>query len=765
MKKGLAAAILVARIGSAQVDFEAQVHPILAARCFACHGGDKRSGGLSLSTYSEILRGGKTGKVVSPGSSGDSLLVQRVLGRGAPPMPPVGARLSAPEIAVVKTWIDEGARPRQDAAPARANWVPQMALVKPAVQESADPNPIDRFLRAYFHRHGIEPPEPVADSTFARRAYLDAWGLLPTPEQLAAFTESNEPGKGDALVRNLLANGNNYSEHWITFWNDLLRNEEGVNYAGTRKSITQWLLKSLQENQPYNEFVARLLNPEGPSAPDGFLLGVNWRGDVNASQTPVMQAAQNSAQVFLGVNLKCNSCHDSFISRWKLKDAYGLASFFSEDPLELVRCDVKLGQFAAPKFLYPALGGVDAIASLPERRAAAARLFTSPENGRFARTIVNRIWKRLIGRGLVEPVDDMDAEPWNPALLDWLAADFVEHGYNLKALIERIMTSHAYQAPALDRDPKDESEYVFRGPALRRMTGEEFSDALSSITGHWRLLVTKEANVAPRSRDWRFAASRISRSLGRPIRDQVFTERASEATTLQALELVNGETLTRFLQRASRKMLGELPAAPANLFDSGNINENHVRMDIDISGVEELRLLVADVGSYSPERVLAVWAEARLIGPAGVKKLGEPGPLDMKGKSFSGGLRAKTPSELIFDIKDKGYTRFQAEVGVEIAALAKDISPRIRFFVFKDKPDLEELVKAGAETPVAQPAGPFTVESLTTRVYRHALARDATPQERQLARELLASSDTISADGLADLLWCIAMLPEFQLIR
>src|SRR5580704_4323017 len=251
MKKALAAAILVARIGSAGVDFNAQVHPILAARCFTCHGGDKRSGGLSLSSYSEILRGGKTGKIVNPGSSGDSLLVQRLLGNGVPPMPPVGARLSASEIAVVKAWIDEGARPRQDAAPARANWVAQMALVKPAVPEAADPNPIDRFLSAYFHRHGIDPPESIADAAFLRRAYLDAWGLLPTPEQLDAFTESNEPGKRDALVRSLLGDSNNYSEHWITFWNDLLRNEEGVNYAGGRKSITQWLLKSLQENQPY----------------------------------------------------------------------------------------------------------------------------------------------------------------------------------------------------------------------------------------------------------------------------------------------------------------------------------------------------------------------------------------------------------------------------------------------------------------------------------------------------------------------------------
>src|SRR5438128_1152190 len=129
-----------------------------------------------------------------------------------------------------------------------------------------------------------------------------------------------------------------------------------IGSPGCRLPSLPCLLKSLQDNKPFNAMVAELLNPVGDSAPDGFLLGVNWRGDINASQTPVMQAAQNSAQVFLGVNLKCNSCHDSFISRWKLKDAYGLASFFSDDKLELVRCDVKLGQFAEAKFLHPELG-------------------------------------------------------------------------------------------------------------------------------------------------------------------------------------------------------------------------------------------------------------------------------------------------------------------------------------------------------------------------------------------------------------------------
>jgi hypothetical protein len=765
MKKAFLAALMIARIGLAGVDFDRDVHPILAAHCFACHGGDKRSGGLSLSSYAEILQGGKSGKVLNPGSSKDSFLVRRVLADGVSPMPPVGERLDASDVAVLRQWIDEGARPRKDAPAARPNWIPRIALSKPAVPDGPARNPVDNFLLAYFQRHGAQPPSPVSDAAFARRAYLDAWGLLPTPEQLDTFTASSDSRKRDALISSLLANRNNYAEHWITFWNDLLRNEEGVNYAGTRKSITGWLLPSLQQDMPFNEFVSQLLDPEGPAAPDGFLIGVNWRGDINASQTPVMQAAQNTAQVFLGVNLKCNSCHDSFISRWKLADAYNLASFFSDGKLELVRCDLKQGKFAEPKFLYPDLGGVVATASLAERRAAAARLFTSQENGRFPRTVVNRIWKRLIGRGLVEPVDDMDVEPWYPELLDWLSADFVEHGYSLTHLIERIMTSLAYQAPAFDRDPKDTSDYVFRGPAVRRITAEQFMDAISSITGDWRPLVGPQVKVAPRSREWRFASSRLSRGLGRPIRDQVFTERANDATTLQALELVNGETLTRFLEHASRKMIDELPPAPDNLYDSGQVTSNHVTVDIDITGVKELRLLVWNVDSYSPERVLPVWAEARLVGPAGTKQLGDSEPVEMKDVKFTGGLRVKAPSELILNIDGQGYTRFQATVGVEARALQSDINPKIRFFVFDAKPDMGQLVRAGTETPVAQPSGPFTVDTLTSRIYRQALAREATPVEKNLARELLANSGKISADGLSDLLWCIVMLPEFQLIQ
>ena len=192
----------------------------------------------------------------------------------------------------------------------------------------------------------------VSDAVFARRVYLDTWGLPPTPEQLAEFTQSKDPNKRGKLVDALLANNTNYAEHWITFWNDHLRNDEGVVYHGERKYITKWLRAALESNLPYDRFVRSLISPSAKDDPDGFIIGVNWRGTVNASELPPMQAAQNTAQIFLGVNLKCNSCHDSFISKWKLKDAYGLASFFSEKPLDIVRCDVHTGELSSPKYLF-----------------------------------------------------------------------------------------------------------------------------------------------------------------------------------------------------------------------------------------------------------------------------------------------------------------------------------------------------------------------------------------------------------------------------
>ncbi len=211
----------------------------------------------------------------------------------------------------------------------------------------------------------------------------------------------------------------------MTFWNDLLRNDEQTNIDGLRKPVTAWLYASLRENKPLDLFVAELLDPR-QTASDGYLKGINWRGRVNASQSPEIQAAQNVSQVFLASSLKCASCHDSFINSWKLKQAYGLAAFFSPQNLEMHRCDKGTGEIVAPEFLFPGLGSVGPTADLAERHRAVARMVTRPKNPRFAKTMVNRLWKRLLGRGLFEPVDDFDSQTPNSALLDWLACDFMD---------------------------------------------------------------------------------------------------------------------------------------------------------------------------------------------------------------------------------------------------------------------------------------------------------------------------------------------------
>ena len=197
-----------------------------------------------------------------------------------------------------------------------------------------------------------------------------------------------------------------------------------------------------------------------------------------------IQFSQNVSQVFFGINMKCASCHDSFIDRWKLADAYGLAAVIAEEPLEIARCDKPTGQIAQPKFPWPELGTIDAKQPRDKRLERLAGLVTHPDNGRFPRTIANRIWQRLMGRGIVHPVDVMANEPWSEDLLDYLAIYLVDHGYDLKALIEHIARSRTYQSSPADVSEGDATDgYVFRGPTVKRMTAEQFLDAVWLVTG------------------------------------------------------------------------------------------------------------------------------------------------------------------------------------------------------------------------------------------------------------------------------------------
>ena len=776
MSKRLCGVVLVALAGpglARGADFVHDVQPLLLARCGSCHGGDQPQAGLAMHSRADLLKGGVTGPAIIPGNGKDSLLIQRVTGARPPAMPATGERLSSDEIGLLREWIDQGAPLGEAAAGAR----PPSSLdprhpAPPAATIHGSANPVDHFVAAYFARRGVTAPPVAPDHVFARRAYLDLWGLLPSPEQLDEFRKDARADKRERLIARLLADRKNYSEHWISFWNDLLRNDEGVTYAGLRESISAWLLKALEGNLSYDRFVRALLDPREAGDPKGFLTGINWRGDVSASQTRPLQAAQNSAQVFLGINLKCNSCHDSFISHWKLKDAYGLASFFSDSELEIYRCDVATGEKAQPRFLYPELGGEAPSANRPlgERQAFAAGLFTSDRNGLLARTLVNRVWQRLLGRGLVEPVDEMEASAWDPGLLDWLASDFTAHGYDMQHLLSRLMTSAAYQLAATGRS-KEDKQFTFRGPLVRRLTAEQFADGISAITGEWRLLQPSKPGTGTYVREWRVKSTPLTRALGRPIRDQVFTTRNTEATTLQALELSNGETLSDLLHRGARRLLGEVKPPPANRFDSGDTRSEKVVADVDITGARELRLLVEDVGCYDPGRTVAGWARAELVGPQGVTRLSELAtdakiekrPLRIQKEDYADSIVAPVPAEVVYNISGYGFTRFRAVAGVDEASLLNEISPRVRFFVFTEVPDRQHLVAVAPGTPVATRPADSTPQALVTRLYRHALGRDPSPGERRVAREFL--SPKVTAEGLEDLLWALVLSPEFQYLN
>jgi hypothetical protein len=545
------------------IDFAHDIAPLIRAHCAVCHTDGKSKGSFSLDTRETML---KSGSVV-PGKSGESELIDRVTSDDPDyRMPQKGKRLTADEVARLKAWIDQGAAWERGFTFKRASYAAPLGLRRPTLPAARDGrnHPVDRIVDAYWAAHGVSPPEPIGDRAFAHRLFLDVIGLLPPERELEAFVMDRAPEKRSRLIHRVLDDRRAFADHWLTFWNDLLRNEYGgIGYIeGGRKQITGWLYQALLENKPYDRFVRELVSPSPES--EGFLKGIKWRGRVNASQVREIQFSQNVSQVFFGINMKCASCHDSFIDRWKLVDAYGLAAVIAEGPLEMARCDKPTGKPAAPKFLWPELGTIDAAQPRARRLERLAELVTHPDNGRFSRTIANRIWHRLLGRGIVHPVDVMANEPWSEDLLEYLATYLVDHGYDLKALIEHIVGARAYQALAPVGAEGDSGEgYVFRGPAIKRMTAEQFLDAVWMITGPGPAKADAPVHppceaIAPEHRFVRAAlvnSNELLRSLGRPNREQVVTTRSDVLTTLEALDLSNGQFFNDILARGAARVL------------------------------------------------------------------------------------------------------------------------------------------------------------------------------------------------------------------
>ena len=546
-----------------------EVRSIFAHNCYKCHGAEKSKGQLRLDRKELIMRGGKSGIAIEAGHPEKSEMIRRLLlpREDKESMPPKGKTLSQKEIATLKLWIKMGAlwpdTLNEKSVYRVAELAPRMPIVP--TDDSGLPNPIDRFVNNYFESKDISWPSVVDDRIFIRRVYLDIIGLLPPPEKVNSFIVDSNPSKREVLVKELLTRSDDYTQHWLSFWNDALRNDySGTGYiTGGRFGITEWLYESLKNNKPYDLFVTELISPDKKS--EGFIKGIQWRGTVNASQRVEMQAAQNISQVFLGLNLKCASCHDSFISDLKLSDAYAFANIFSDTTLEINRCDKPTGKWAGTRVIFSELGTIDSTLRVDGKLKQLAEYLTAPKNGRLYRTLVNRMWAQFMGRGIVEPVDMMDNEPWSQDLLDWLAADFVTGKGDLKQLIFMITTSKTYQLPSVGIKNENDivsEEYTFKGMHRRRLSAEQFADAVSTIVDPVYSDTLRQYDPFKNTKllePINYARASLVKNdvfltaLGRPNRENVSTNRASQANLLQALELTNGNKFNSLLESGAKK--------------------------------------------------------------------------------------------------------------------------------------------------------------------------------------------------------------------
>lgn len=778
------------------MDFRQDVQPLLEASCVKCHGRGKAKGDWKLDTRETFLQPGESGPAVVVGDGAKSRFIHLVAGTDPDSvMPQKGTKLTPEQVGVLRAWVDQGLK-----------WDAQVTFAKPkpknlhprqpALPAGTAAHPVDRVLDAYFNQHRVKPAKPVDDRLFARRAYLDAVGLLPTPEELDAFLKDRSPDKRGQLVRRLLADDQRYAQHWLTFWNDLLRNDyKGTGYIdGGRKQISQWLYAALRDNQPYDQFVRELVNPT--EASEGFTKGIVWRGTVNASMTPPMQAAQNIGQVLMGVNLKCASCHDSFIDDWQLSDAYGLAGIYADGPLEMVLCDKPTGKTAPLKFLFPELGAVDPQAPRAARLEQLAKLITSRENGRLSRTIVNRLWAKLLGRGLVEPLDVMQNEAWSPDLLDWLAEDLVAHRWNLKRTLELILTSQAYQLPSVSLSDEPEPAFTFTGPAVRRLTAEQFRDALGSLTGVWqdrpeggldRLLLDRVEGKAPAAEAfwvWGDAhgATGVPPGTNGFRKVVVLDTVPGEATLIvhadnSARVFVNGQRVrgadapdwsqpgvydARALFRAGTNVVA---VEAVNGGDGPNPAGLLVYARLRVKAGSEERILdfatdgswqssTSPTGKWREAGFAGDWAAAHVLGGPGLApwNVAEALASAVAGKTVYGNVRASLTAA---DPLALALGRPNRE---QVTTVRQSTATTIQALELTNGDTLAKLLKRGAGLLVATHADGRT---LAERVFRQALSRPPTRQELNLAVELIGEQP--EREGVEDLLWSVAMLPEFQL--
>jgi hypothetical protein len=417
-------------------------------------------------------------------------------------------------------------------------------------------NYIDRLVDAKLERLKIQPSGATDDATFLRRVSLDLTGRLPSAESVRAFLGDPGPSrvKRTRTIDKLIASPE-YVDHWTVKWGDLLQSSRKFLGEKGAYEFQQWIRDAIASNRPYDALVRELLTARGSSYDNP---AANYFR-VTREAKPAME---KTTQVFLGVRMVCAQCHDHPFERWTQNQYYQMSAFFSavgiragfEVGEEIVfdqRADYEMkhpkdGRVMKPQFMLAS--SVAAVPDGPERREALAEWLTSKDNPFFAKAIVNRMWSYFVGKGIIDPVDDIRASnpPSNPALLEALTKDFVAHGFDLRSLMRTIVNSRTYQASIVTNEWNANDRDNFSHAIPRRLSAEELMDAVASAAGiRPRFPDVPEDTAASQLVDPHIAKEGFLDVFGRPARESSCEcERRSDFSLPQALNLVNGRTIS-----------------------------------------------------------------------------------------------------------------------------------------------------------------------------------------------------------------------------
>lgn len=417
-------------------------------------------------------------------------------------------------------------------------------------------NYIDELVLKQLASLQIAPAPEADDVTFIRRAYLDAIGTLPKPEEVYRFSMDPSSDKRAKLIDDLLVRPE-YVDYWSYKWSDLfLLSSRNLTRREELSAFYRFIRESVEANQPWDEFCREILTAKGSTVENGA-------ANYFVMHKETVDLTETTSQAFLGMSITCARCHNHPLEKWTQDDYYGMANLLSRVKLKNGKrgddTDVQPADFG--DIIHPRIGEpvppqpLDAepvpLDQPGDRREVLAQWMTSPENPYFTRAIVNRVWRNFMGRGLVEPEDDLRLTnpPSNAELMKALVDDLIENKYDLKHLMRTIMNSAAYQRSSKPADPEAPDMKYYSQYIIRRLPAEVILDAYSQVTG----VPTKFDGYPEGYRALQLPDSQVGSyfltAFGRPERKQTCScERTEASSVAQTLHIANGDTLNMKLR-------------------------------------------------------------------------------------------------------------------------------------------------------------------------------------------------------------------------